>query len=77
MMIYKSKGLEYEVIYFVGFEDGVFWNFRNQFEEDCCVFFVVILCVKEFLIFSFCKYRLGIKFLNQKYNIINEFFELF
>ena len=27
---YKSKGLEYNAVYFIGLEDSAFWNFRNQ-----------------------------------------------
>ncbi|EOA3011331.1 UvrD-helicase domain-containing protein [Enterococcus faecalis] len=76
MTIHKSKGLEYEAIYFVGLEDGAFWNFRNQPEEDRRAFFVAISRAKEFLTFSFCKHRSGTKFPNQKHNTINEFFEL-
>ena len=34
MTIHKSKGLEYNAVYFIGLEDSAFWNFRNQPDED-------------------------------------------
>ena len=40
MTIHKSKGLEYDAVYFIGLEDSAFWNFRNQPDEDRCAFFV-------------------------------------
>lgn len=73
MTIHKSKGLEYEVVYFVGLEDSAFWNFKNQPEEDRCAFFVALSRAKTDIYFSFCKNR------NQQlqhHNTINEFFEL-
>ena len=30
MTIHKSKGLEYNAVYFVGLEDSAFWSFKNQ-----------------------------------------------
>ena len=76
MTIHKSKGLEYEAIYFVGLEDGAFWNFKNQPEEDRRAFFVAISRAKEFLTFSFCKHRSSTRISYQSHNNINEFFEL-
>lgn len=38
MTIHKSKGLEYNAVYFIGLEDSAFWNFRNQPDEDRCTF---------------------------------------
>ncbi|ADL06015.1 UvrD-helicase domain-containing protein [Lacrimispora saccharolytica] len=76
MTIHKSKGLEYTAVYFVGLEDGAFWSFRNQPEEDRCAFFVALSRAKEFLSFSFCAYRHKLRNPNQKHTEINEFFEL-
>ncbi|MEG0577295.1 MAG: 3'-5' exonuclease [Bacilli bacterium] len=36
--IHKSKGLEYEAVFFVGFDDKAFWSFSNQQNEDVCTF---------------------------------------
>ncbi|MGC6173096.1 UvrD-helicase domain-containing protein [Lacrimispora sp. 38-1] len=76
MTIHKSKGLEYTAVYFVGLEDGAFWSFRNQPEEDRCAFFVALSRAKEYLSFSFCAHRHKLRNPNQKHTDINEFFEL-
>ena len=57
MTIHKSKGLEYEAVYFLGLEDSAFFNFNNQPEEDKRVFFVALSRAKIYLIFTYCKLR--------------------
>lgn len=57
MSIHKSKGLEYEAVYFLGLEDSAFWNFNNQPEEDKNTFFVALSRAKSYLIFTYCKLR--------------------
>lgn len=61
MTIHKSKGLEYNTIIFIGLEDGAFWNFRNQPEEDTCAFFVAFSRAKLRVIFTFCESRPNIR----------------
>lgn len=76
MTIHKSKGLEYDVVYFVGLEDSAFWNFKNQPEEDRCAFFVALSRAKKEIFFTFCEYRNTKRFPRQTHDQINEFFEL-
>ena len=57
MTIHKSKGLEYEEVYFLGLEDSAFWNFNKQPEEDKSAFFVALSRAKSYLIFTYCKFR--------------------
>ena len=76
MTIHKSKGLEYDAVYFVGLEDSAFWSFKNQPEEDRCAFFVALSRAKKEIFFTFCQYRYTSKFPKQKHDDINEFFEL-
>lgn len=57
MTIHKSKGLEYEAVYFLGLEDSAFWNFNNQSEEDKSAFFVALSRAKSHIIFTHCKNR--------------------
>lgn len=76
MTIHKSKGLEYEAVYFVGLEDSAFWNFKNQPEEDRCAFFVALSRAKKEILFTFCKYRSSNRYPNQSHIKINEFFDL-
>lgn len=73
MTIHKSKGLEYDVVYFVGLEDSAFWNFSNQPDEDRCAFFVALSRAKKEVFFTFSKSRDSTM---QRHDKINEFFEL-
>jgi superfamily I DNA/RNA helicase len=59
MTIHKSKGLEYHTIIFIGLEDGAFWTFQRQPDEDKCAFFVALSRAKERVIFTFSKQREG------------------
>ncbi|WP_327084468.1 ATP-dependent helicase [Streptococcus suis] len=57
MTIHKSKGLEYEAVYFLGLEDSAFWSFNKQPEEDKSAFFVALSRAKSYLIFTYCKLK--------------------
>jgi DNA helicase II / ATP-dependent DNA helicase PcrA len=57
MTIHKSKGLEYHSVIFIGLEDGAFWSFQRQADEDKCAFFVALSRAKEKVIFTFSKQR--------------------
>ncbi|MCM1008358.1 MAG: ATP-dependent helicase [Ruminococcus flavefaciens] len=76
MTIHKSKGLEYQAVYFVGLEDSAFWNFKKQPEEDRCAFFVALSRAKLEIMFTFCNCRSTVKYPKQSHKDINEFFEL-
>ena len=77
MTIHKSKGLEYDTIFFVGLEDSAFWSFKNQPHEDRCAFFVALSRAKRRIDFTFSKNR-PLKYQNiQEHTDINEFYELF
>ena len=76
MTIHKSKGLEYDAVYFIGLEDSAFWNFRNQPMEDRCAFFVALSRAKRYVNFTFSKDR-KLRFSDvQTHKVINEFYEL-
>ncbi len=57
MTIHKSKGLEYDTVVFIGLEDGAFWSFRNQSQEDMCAFFVALSRAKRRAVFTFSNLR--------------------
>lgn len=57
MTIHKSKGLEYHTVVFIGLEDGAFWSFERQPDEDKCAFFVALSRAKERIVFTFSKKR--------------------
>ncbi|MFQ7179775.1 Putative ATP-dependent DNA helicase YjcD [Hungatella hathewayi] len=76
MTIHKSKGLEYEVVFFIGLEDSAFWNFTKQPEEDKCTFFVALSRAKMRVDFTFCKGR-QTKFADKQSNSkINELYDM-
>lgn len=57
MTVHKSKGLEYHTVIFIGLEDGAFWSFDKQPDEDKCTFFVALSRAKERVVFTFSKVR--------------------
>lgn len=59
MTIHKSKGLEFDAVFFVGFDDNSFWSFSNQEDEDKCTFFVGLSRSKRYLYFTFSENRFG------------------
>lgn len=76
MTIHKSKGLEYDSVYFVGLEDSAFWNFKKQPEEDRCAFFVALSRAKKSVTFTYCSYRYNFIKAAQKKEDINEFYDV-
>ncbi len=77
MTIHKSKGLEFDTIFFVGLEDAAFWNFQNQPNEDRCAFFVALSRAKRRIDFTFSSNRPTQYTDTQSHNVINEFYDLF
>ncbi|GEN66262.1 UvrD-helicase domain-containing protein [Chryseobacterium rhizosphaerae] len=59
MTIHKSKGLEYHTVIFIGLEDGAFWTFQRQPDEDKCTFFVALSRAMERVVFTFSNQREG------------------
>ncbi|WP_294332924.1 3'-5' exonuclease [Chryseobacterium sp. sg2396] len=70
MTIHKSKGLEYHTVIFIGLEDGAFWSFQQQPDEDKCTLFVALSRAKERVAFTFSKKRVG-RFVLQDQSIKN------
>lgn len=71
--IHKSKGLEFDYVFFLGLEDSAFWNFKRQKQEDRCAFFVALSRAKKGVAFTFCRQR---NRRTQSNRDINEFFEV-
>lgn len=77
MTIHKSKGLEYDVVFFVGVEDGAFFSYDRQSHEDNCAFFVALSRAKKRVDFTFSFKRESARYNpNQRYNEINVLHEL-
>ncbi|NQX43250.1 Superfamily I DNA or RNA helicase [Pedobacter steynii] len=75
MTVHKSKGLEYHTVIFVGLEDGAFWSFNTQADEDKCTFFVALSRAKERVVFTFSKTRNSTRNSNQSLKSIRVLFE--
>ncbi|MEG0004911.1 MAG: ATP-dependent helicase [Peptostreptococcaceae bacterium] len=76
MTIHKSKGLEYEVVFFIGLEDSAFWNFNNQKNEDFCAFFVALSRAKKRVDFTFSSSRSSTKYPKQSLHNIKGFYKI-
>lgn len=80
MSIHKSKGLEYEAVFFVGLEDGAFWSFgksRSHAVEELNAFFVAISRAKERVAFTYARQRtLGDRTKQQSRAEIGELYDL-
>ncbi|AOY17063.1 hypothetical protein BGI23_18010 [Bacillus sp. ABP14] len=84
MTIHKSKGLEYDTVFFIGVEDEAFWSFSQQQEEDTKSFFVAMSRAKRQMIFTYSHQRELEKFgemkhrkqsihkISELYNILDE-----
>jgi superfamily I DNA/RNA helicase len=59
MTVHKSKGLEFDTVFFIGFEDQTFWNFSRQPDEDTRAFFVALSRAKKQVNFTFCESRIN------------------
>ena len=76
MTIHKSKGLEYDEVFFIGLEDGAFWNFKKQKNEDFCAFFVALSRAKKRVDFTFSSNRSSTKYSKQFSENIKEFYKI-
>lgn len=76
MTIHKSKGLEYEAVFFIGLEDSAFWNFTNQKNEDFCAFFVALSRAKMRIDFTFSANRSSTRHSKQSSINIHEFYKI-
>lgn len=57
MTIHKSKGLEFDAVVFIGLEDGAFWSFDTQSQEDTCALYVALTRAKRRIWFTYSKVR--------------------
>ena len=57
MTIHKSKGLEFNTVFFLGLEDSQWWGFRNQPDEETRSFFVAFSRAIEHVFFTFSDIR--------------------
>ncbi|WEX00953.1 ATP-dependent helicase [Pseudomonas nitroreducens] len=59
MTVHKSKGLEYDTVFFVGLDDQSWWSHTPRNPEGIATFFVALSRAKQRAIFLFCEGRGG------------------
>jgi superfamily I DNA/RNA helicase len=57
MTVHKSKGLEYDTVFFVGLDDRSWWSHTPGNPEGIATFFVALSRAKQRAIFLFCEHR--------------------
>ncbi|MGU1407768.1 UvrD-helicase domain-containing protein [Pseudomonas aeruginosa] len=57
MTVHKSKGLEYDTVFFVGLDDQSWWSHTPRNPEGIATFFVALSRAKQRAIFLFCQGR--------------------
>jgi len=57
MTVHKSKGLEYDTIFFLGLDDANWWSYQPGDNEGRATFFVALSRAKQRAIFTFCSAR--------------------
>jgi len=57
MTVHKSKGLEYDTVFFVGLDDHSWWSHTPRNPEGIATFFVALSRAKQRAIFLFCEGR--------------------
>ena len=76
LTIHKSKGLEYAAVFFLGLEDGAFWNFSRTPDEELNTFFVALSRAKRRVAFTFARERNVGRYSNQSRRKIDEVYSL-
>jgi superfamily I DNA/RNA helicase len=57
MTVHKSKGLEYDTVFFVGLDDQSWWSHTPGNPEGIATFFVALSRAKQRAVFLFCERR--------------------
>jgi len=72
MTIHKSKGLEYDTVFFVGLDDNAWWSFARQPEESRSTFFVAFSRAKQSVAFTYCEQRDGKSQVASLYDLLQD-----
>lgn len=70
MTVHKSKGLEYDTVFFVGLDDRSWWAHTPGNPEGIATFFVALSRAKQRAIFLFCEYRGGRERISEMYEML-------
>lgn len=57
MTMHKSKGLEFDTVFFLGLEDASIWGYANNPDEETCGLFVALSRAKDRCFFTYSAIR--------------------
>jgi superfamily I DNA/RNA helicase len=72
MTVHKSKGLEYDTVFFVGLDDRSWWSHTPRNPEGIATFFVALSRAKQRAIFLFCEHRGARERVSELYQMLTE-----
>lgn len=72
MTVHKSKGLEYDTVFFVGLDDRSWWSHTPRNPEGIATFFVALSRAKQRAIFLFCEHRGARQRVSDLYEILTD-----
>lgn len=70
MTIHKSKGLEYDTVFFIGLDDRSWWSHVPGNQEGIATFFVALSRAKQRAVFLFCEQRGGRQRVSELYQML-------
>lgn len=72
MTVHKSKGPEYDTVFFVGLDDQSWWNHTPRNPEGIASFFVALSRAKQRAIFLCCEHRGGGERVSDLYGMLTD-----
>lgn len=72
MTVHKSKGLEYDTVFFVGLDDRSWWSHTPRNPEGIATFFVALSRAKQRAVFLFCEQRGARERISDLYQILTD-----
>lgn len=70
MTVHKSKGLEYDTVFFVGLDDQSWWSHTPGNPDGIATFFVALSRAKQRAVFLFCERRGGRQKISELYELL-------
>ena len=72
MTVHKSKGLEYDTVFFVGLDDRSWWSHTPKNPEGIATFFVALSRAKQRAVFLFCGRRGAREKVSELYQMLTD-----
>lgn len=72
MTVHKSKGLEYDTVFFLGLDDRSWWSHTPRNPEGIATFFVALSRAKQRAIFMFCPGRGARRNVSELYQLLTD-----